>query len=78
MGQGEILNLLKEKGTLTEKQIAQILECTISSAAVCLRKLYKQKDIKREKVNTINKQGKEIHVKCYLFQINLDNGKKTK
>lgn len=64
MGQGEVFDILEKKGTLTEKEIAELTGLTIPSVWNALNRLVKSGDVERLKKTTGN-----INLKCYVFQI---------
>jgi DNA-binding MarR family transcriptional regulator len=68
MGQGEVVKILEEKGSLTEKQIAEYLGITINSAFTCLRRLIKYGEVERT-LKDFNEQGKKIGIGCYIFTL---------
>ena len=74
MGQGEVLKVLEEKGSLTEKEIAEILDITISSVWNCLRRLRRSGEVERI-AKIFNEDGKKLGVRCYLFAIKQENKK---
>jgi len=77
MSQGDILEVLKNNGPLTEKKIAEILGVTISSVASCMRRLEKSGDVKGMESKSFS-HGKEINLKVHTFCINTENEKRKK
>jgi len=67
MGQGEILEVLKNK-TLTEKQISELLGITIQSVCKSLNRLLKNNEVERIP-REFNEEGKKLPVKSYYFRI---------
>lgn len=76
MSQGDVLKVLEKKGSLTEKEIAQILDINVSSVWNCLSKLVRNGEVTKEQVG-IEKDGKRLKLKCYMFSIKeIKNGRK--
>lgn len=78
MSQGDVLKVLEKKGSLTEKEIAKILDITVSSTWNCLSKLVKSGEVERIEKG-IEKNGKILNLKCYVFSIKEEqkNGRKN-
>lgn len=76
MGQGEVLKALSKGEELTEKEIANLLEITISSAWTCLQKLVKSGEVEKKESN-LELNGKKTKLKCYVFYLKQDGRKKV-
>lgn len=64
MGQEEVLNVLTKKEFLTTKEIAEILNVSISSASACLRRLVKGNEVIKKKAILKKKYW------VYIFKVN--------
>ncbi|HEY0088229.1 MAG TPA: winged helix-turn-helix transcriptional regulator [Candidatus Lokiarchaeia archaeon] len=73
MGQEEVFKVLKEKGSMTDKEVAGILKISLSSASACLRRLVKNRDVEmKEEIKKYlggKKGNAKINCKYNLYKI---------
>ena len=74
MGQGEILEVLKEKGSLTKIEIAEVLNTPVRSVYKCLSRLVKHGEVEREE--KIMKTSRNNKCRYYIFRIKIEEIKK--
>lgn len=74
MGQGEVLKVLEERGCLSEREIAEILNVQVASVCDVLHKLVKYDEVEREE--RIKKTSQNNSCKYYVFRIKVETKKK--